>query len=40
MSLHFLKVLLSLFFAVWVTVIAWCLFRGDDDNWPPGGAAA
>ena len=40
MSLHFLKVLLSLFFAVWVAVVAWCLFRGDDDNWPPGGAAA
>ena len=40
MGLHLLKVLLSLFFAVWVAVITWRLFRGDDDNWPQGGAAA
>lgn len=40
MGAHLLKVVLSLFFAIWVAVLTWRILHGDDDNWPQGGAAA
>lgn len=40
MAWQLLKVLLSLFAAIWIAVITWRIVHGGDDDWPQGGAAA
>lgn len=40
MAAQLLKVVVSVFFALLVAVVAWQLSKDNDDDWPQGGAAA